>query len=149
MINRSAVKQQGYRGYVTSRPFMGERAPQHIQNLVIRDYAKRHGLEYRLSATEYAMEGSRMMLEQVLAELPSLQGMICYSIFQLPLKSNVRNGIYRKVLEIGAELHAAVEGLSIKDERDAARIEDIWRVRQALPLCPNTTEIATYSSSQE
>ena len=41
----------GYRGYITSRPFLGERAPQHIQNLVIRDYAAKHGLDYLLSVT--------------------------------------------------------------------------------------------------
>ena len=32
---------RGYRGYIGSRPYFGERAPQHVQNLVIRDYCQR------------------------------------------------------------------------------------------------------------
>ena len=33
------------RGYIFSRPFMGERVPQHVQNLVIRDYCEKNGLK--------------------------------------------------------------------------------------------------------
>ena len=29
------------RGYIFSRPFMGERAPQHVQNIIIRDFCKK------------------------------------------------------------------------------------------------------------
>ena len=29
------------RGYIFSRSFMGERAPQHVQNIVIRDFCKK------------------------------------------------------------------------------------------------------------
>ena len=45
----------GHRGYIFSRPFHGNRVPQHVQNMVIRDYCQRNGLNYLLSATEYAM----------------------------------------------------------------------------------------------
>ena len=61
--------QKGYRGYVFSRPVDSHRVPQHIQNLVIRDYAARRKLHYLLSATEYAMPGCYLILEQVLADL--------------------------------------------------------------------------------
>lgn len=67
------------RGYIFSRPFMGERVPQHIQNLVIRDYCDRYNLHYLLSATEYAMVGCHLMLEQVLNELADLDGIVAYS----------------------------------------------------------------------
>src|SRR5882757_7640146 len=62
--------QKGYRGYVFSRSVDNHRVPQHIQNLVIRDYAARRKLHYLLSATEYAMPGCYLILEQVLADLP-------------------------------------------------------------------------------
>ena len=42
----------------------------------------------------------------------------------------------RRVLDGGASLHGAVEGQSILNAADAARIEDIWLVRLALPQCP-------------
>ena len=131
----------GYRGYIASRSFLGERVPQHVQNLVIRDYADRNGLDYLLSATEYTMSGCFMMLEQVLDELPLLAGMICYSIFQLPPKAAVRRRVYTRIFETGGVLHAAVEGLAISDVGDAQKLEDIWRTRQTLDACPTTNDI--------
>lgn len=62
----------------------GQPHPQHIQNLVIRDHAKRHGLLFKLSATEYVIPGCYMMLEGLLEELPALEGIIAYSLFMLP-----------------------------------------------------------------
>ena len=53
----------GYRGYIASRPVRGLAQPQHVQNLVVRDYASRAKLPYLLSATEYAMPGCYMVLE--------------------------------------------------------------------------------------
>ena len=46
------------RGYMSSREFMGERVPQHVQNLVIRNYCNQNKYQYLLSAVEYAMDGS-------------------------------------------------------------------------------------------
>ena len=48
----------GYKGYVASQPFQGHRVPQHVQNLVIRDYCATRNLTYLLSGTEYAIPGS-------------------------------------------------------------------------------------------
>ena len=76
--------QKGYRGYVFSRSVDSHRVPQHIQNLVIRDYAARRKLHYLLSATEYAMPDCYLILEQVLAELAALDGVILYTMFMLP-----------------------------------------------------------------
>ena len=71
----------GVRGYIFSRPFLGERVPQHVQNLVIRDYCNKQGLQYLLSATEYAIANSHLILQQVLDELPRLKGIVFYSLF--------------------------------------------------------------------
>ena len=117
------------RGYVSSRPFFGERAPQHVQNLVIRDYCRRAGCVYLLSATEYAMPGCYMILQQVLDELSPGDGIAAYSLFMLPAETEHRLAVYRRVIDAGASFHAAVEGLSVFGENDVARIEDIWRVR--------------------
>ena len=50
---------------------MGERAPQHVQNIIIRDYCKRNNFTYLLSATEYAMKDSYLMLDDVVKKLKS------------------------------------------------------------------------------
>jgi sporadic carbohydrate cluster protein (TIGR04323 family) len=125
------------RGYIFSRPFMGERVPQHVQNLVIRDYCDRHNLQYLLSATEYAMAGSHLILEQVLNDLPLLDGIVAYSLFQLPENRQQRQNLYDRILSLQKTFHFAVEGLKMGNERECDRIETLWQVRQTLSNCPS------------
>ena len=125
----------GFRGYIASRPVRGTTTPQHVQNLVIRDYAARNKLTYLLSATELSVPGCFMVMEDVLAELPSIEGMICYSLFMLPGGDAARRRLYERVLDSGAELHAALESLKIASESDVRRIEDIWTIERLLPRC--------------
>lgn len=123
------------RGYIFSRPFMGERVPQHVQNLVIRDYCERHQLQFLLSATEYAMPNCHLIFEQILSELSDLHGLVAYSLFQLPENEEHRKHIYQQLLHEHKSLHFAVEGLSANTEHGFERIETLWRIRQTLPLC--------------
>ena len=69
------------RGYIFSRPFMGERVPQHIQNQIIRKFCETNSLEYSLSASEYAMKNSYLMLEEIINDKSSIDGIVFYSLF--------------------------------------------------------------------
>ncbi|NQV80117.1 MAG: sporadic carbohydrate cluster protein, TIGR04323 family [Alphaproteobacteria bacterium] len=122
--------QRGYRGYIGSRPVRGERTPQQVQNLVIRDYASRQGMAFKLSATEYAMPGCYMMLNAVIEELPTLDGVIVFSMFMLPSDEAKRRRLYADILGQGRELHAALENLSLRCADDIDRFEDILRVNE-------------------
>jgi len=124
------------RGYVTSRPFFGNRVPQHVQNIVIRDYCQRRGFTYLLSATEYAMPACYMMLEDALNELPQIDGIALYSIFLLPRRRSRRLAIYRRILDAGATLHGAVESIALAGEADLQVIEDIWMVQEIVSANP-------------
>ena len=128
-MNNPANK-KGYRGYIGSRPVRGETTPQHVQNMVIREYATKQKLTFLLSATEYAMPHCYMMLQGVVDELPSLEGIILFSLFMLPQRRERRLEIYRAVLGAGATLHAALEGTVLRTERDIALLEDIFMVDQ-------------------
>jgi len=123
------------RGYIYSRPFMGERVPQHVQNMVVRDYCQRNGLDFLLSAAEYAMPDSDLMLEQLLFELKDIDGIIAYSLFQLPEDSIKRHRIYNQIIDMKKNMYFAVEGLSMTTIQDCERIETLWCVRQILPNC--------------
>ena len=72
------------RGYIFSRPFFDERAPQHIQNIVIREFCEKNNLNYQLSVSEYAFENSFSILLQVVKELEKVHGIVAYSLFQMP-----------------------------------------------------------------
>jgi len=118
----------GYRGYIASRPVRGQDWPQHVQNLVVRDYAQRNGLHYLLSATEYAMDGCYMNLESVLGELDRIEGLICFSLFMLPQRRERRTALYQRLFEAGAGLHGALENMAVTSPADVARLEDIFLV---------------------
>ena len=125
----------GVRGYIFSRPFMGERVPQHVQNLVIRDYCKKKGIQYLLSATEYAMAGSHLILQQIMDELPHLEGIVFYSLFLLPEQKKERDRVCKVILGNKKTIFFAVEGLLMSNKIEHERIETIWQVQKILPQC--------------
>ena len=122
----------GYRGYVFSRPIGDHRVPQHIQNLVIRDYATQRNFRYLLSGVEYRMDDSFIMLNELLDELDSTEGIILYSMFMLPHDYKHRSDIFEKVIEAKASLHAAVEGISLARADDILRWQNIFSVAQII-----------------
>ena len=127
---------KGYRGYVTSRPFMGERAPQHIQNIVIRDYCKKNNLLFLLSATEYVMDGTSLMLAQLMKNFERIEGIIFYSLFQLPEEKEERKEFLLLAINMSKEIHFAVESLSLRNYEDYLRLENIWKVKKVINKCP-------------
>jgi len=123
------------RGYISSRPFLGERVPQHVQNLVIRDYCNKQSLQYLLSATEYAMANSHLVLQQVLEELSILDGIVFYSLFLLPEDKTERDRVINFILKKGKTIYFAVEGLRMNNKTEHERIENILQVKKVLPNC--------------
>ena len=134
----SHIAPTGYRGYIASRPILGHRTPQQVQNLVVRDFAAKHGLPFLLSATEYTMAGCFLVLEGVLNEIETLDGMIIYRLFMLPSDDCRRRHVYERILSAGATLYAAVEGDRITNTADIERVEDIWQVMKTMKHCPQT-----------
>ena len=114
---------------------MDERCPQHIQNIVLRDYCKKMKYKYLLSGAEYAMNNSYLMLRQLVDEIPNIDGIIAYSLFQMPEVQNDRSKIYYNILDKNGEIHFALENLKITSHKEINRIENIWLVRQAIPNC--------------
>ena len=48
---------------------MGERAPQHVQNIVIRDYCNKNSINFLLSESEYSAEGSFHILKNLVNKI--------------------------------------------------------------------------------
>ena len=129
---------KGHRGYIGSRPYRSDRAPQHVQNLVVRDYCQRNGFSYLLSATEYAMPGSYVVLEEVAREAPSLDGIVLYSIFMLPRRADRRLDVCRRILSAGATIHGAVENVAIRNEAELERLEEIFLLNEIVGSTPTS-----------
>ena len=77
---------------------MGERVPQSVQNLVLRNFCKNNNLTFELSSTEYAMDKSYHVLNQLLVNKKN-KCIIFYSLFQLPENDNLRNKILKKFIK--------------------------------------------------
>ncbi len=138
------MKIKTVRGYIFSRKFLDERVPQHVQNIVIRDYCKNNNLQYLLSSTEYILEDSHLMMQQLMNEIKKTDGIVAYSLFQLPKIKEKREKIYQKILKNRKELHFAVEKLKITTKQDTSLIEQIWLIKQTLPLTPDILKIKKY-----
>lgn len=120
------------RGYIFSRPFMGERAPQHVQNIVIKDFCKNNSLEYSLSVSEYKMENSFLILNDLLKKMRNIDGIVAYSLFQLPTDNNKRNHILKKIINKKKFICFAVEKITVSKIKDIKKINILWRIKKHL-----------------
>jgi len=136
VTERAKTNRHGLRGYIGSRAYYGSRAPQHVQNLVIRDFCAKQEKPFLLSATEYAMEDCYMMLERVFDELPSVEGIVLYSLFMLPADRARRQKLWDKLRRHQGVLYSAVEGYRIETDEDIRRVETIWRLHETMQHCP-------------
>jgi len=124
------------RGYIFSRGFMGERVPQHVQNIVIRDYCSKKSFQYLLSESEYSMEGSYHILKNLVNNTSSINGIVAYSLFQLPKNDDLRKKLVFKLLKKKKTFHFAVERISISNFKDWERVDYIWKIKKTLSFCP-------------
>ena len=97
------------RGYNFSRDFMGERVPQHVQNIVIRDFCQKRNLNFLLSASEYSMPNSFHILKDLTNNMSGLYGIVAYSLFQMPYNDDERKKIFKKVLEKNKKIFLRVK----------------------------------------
>lgn len=115
---------KGWRGYVFSREINGHMIPQRVQNLVMRTYAEKEGLEYLLSAVEYRIPRSFMMLDSLHGGLAGLEGLLFYSMHQLPETPAARRRLYAALRKAGCGLRFALEELKVESAADAGIVED-------------------------
>ncbi len=129
------------KGYIFSRPFFGERVPQHVQNIVLRDYCKNKKLQFIMSATEYSAKNSSYIFFELLENLKNYDGILLYSLFQLPKNKVLRSKIYSKVLNKKKYLFFAVEDYVLKETKDIEKIEQIFLTKLVLLQAPKTFKL--------
>jgi len=112
-----------------------------VQNLVIRTYCEHNKFEYLLSATELAMPGSFLMLEQLLDSIKSVDGIVCYSLQQLPNDTTKREELFDRIIKADRSIHFAVEGLRVTDVASARRIGEIVGVQSVMPFCLSAQDL--------
>ena len=115
---------------------MGERAPQRVQNIIIRDFCKKNSLHYLLRTTEYKMKNSFLMLKNLISDMKNIDGIVAYSLFQLPENYEYRTEVLKKIIKKKKFIFFAVEQMKILNFQDIVRINKIWGIKTVIPSCP-------------
>ena len=118
------------RGYNFSRSFMGERVPQHVQNIVRKDFCKKNKLNFLLSATEYSMPNSFYILKDLVNNLNGIYGVVAYSLFQMPDDEMERVKMFKKIIKKKKKIFFACENLTLSNLDDINRLENIWSIKK-------------------
>ena len=113
------------KGYIFSRNFFEERVPQNIQNLAIRNYCKKKSYNYLLSSVEYTMKNSFLILNDLVRNMKSYEGITAYSLFQLPSNNKLRNDILNRIIKKKKFISFAVEDLKVSNFVEKEEIEKI------------------------
>ena len=69
------------------------------------------------------------MLNQIIDNIEELDGIVAYSIFQLPTQNDARKRALDKVLAHKKEFHFAVENIIVHDLETAERVDRIWKIK--------------------
>jgi sporadic carbohydrate cluster protein (TIGR04323 family) len=132
---------KGYRGYCTHNAFGEYRMPIPAQNIIYRDYANKNELHFKLSVNELFFPECFLNLYSLLDELDQLKGVLMCSIFMLPKQVVERQKIYQRFLESECELHFVLESLVIRIAPDVETLEDLFRLREELSVCPTIEQL--------
>lgn len=73
--------------------------------------------------------------------MKEIDGLIFYSIFQLPKNNEIRNKVYKKIINSRKEIHFAVEEMKLKEHSDVDEIEHILQIKEYLPNCLKSLKI--------
>ena len=120
------------KGYIFSRPFMGERVPQGIQNLFLREYCKRNCYHFDLSSVEYCMENSFIHLNNLVSNMSEFDGILAYSLFQLPNDPDLRQKMLLKLINKKKSFHFAIENLIVNNKAALNKVNDMWAIKQSI-----------------
>ena len=131
-------KREGYRGYCNPNEFGGNRIPIPIQNLIMRDYANRRNLMFKLSVNELNFPNCYVQLMNMLKQIPNLEGVLICSLFILPKERDMRTAIYESFLSHNAELHLVMENAIIRSPQDVEKMESIITISETLLTCPTS-----------
>jgi len=103
-----------FQGYIFSRSINGSSIPQKVQGIIIRNYCIKNNLNYLFGSIEYSIEDSYIILNNLINSIDKYRGLVFYSFFQLPEEKNVREIMYKKILQYNKEVHFVMEDLVIK-----------------------------------
>ena len=128
-----------FKGYLSSRSLInGEFETQKIQNLVVREVCKYNSYDLQLSSVEYIMNDCYMILNTLIDNLKIYDGVVFFSLFQMPYDEKKRMFIYNKFIKRKKIIFFANEKIELKNKNDILLCENIIKVTKILKFTPKT-----------
>ena len=84
------------------------------------------------------MPETYIMLAQLRDQIEEIDGVVFYSIEQLPTEEGDRLDFFSRMISTGRSSYFAVEDLCISDSEDLERLEQLFRIKRVMPVCLST-----------
>jgi sporadic carbohydrate cluster protein (TIGR04323 family) len=127
---------QGLRGYVTARGFGPYVIPVPLQSLALRDYCARKKFVYVLPGNENCFPHSYLVLEGLITDLSSYEGIVMCSMFMLPERTQRRRSIFQRIFDQGCSAHLVVEDFVVRTPTDVDRLEEMLIIDRLASQAP-------------
>jgi sporadic carbohydrate cluster protein (TIGR04323 family) len=137
MPTRDESAREGFKGYCIHQPFGGMQIPIPGQNAVMRDYAARQRLIFKLSVNELNFPDCHVMLDSLTSHLDGLEGIIMTSLFILPRDDDARHRVLQRFVDEGRALHLVFENIVVREAADCDAVEQIIAVARTTVECPH------------
>ena len=128
---------KNFKGYISSRKLNNDKTvEQSIQNMTIRNCCEKRGYTFLLSATEFGMKNSFLVLNQVLSEIQKYDGIAFYSFLQLPKNKKKALEILKLIVNSNKKILFSLENLLIENFYDINKIYQIISIDNLLKYTP-------------
>ena len=106
------------RGYCTHQNFGSFRIPVPLQNIILRDFAKKNNFGFKLSTNEFYFKSCYMQLLRLvdISIDEKIHGIVMMSYMMLPQKRPDLIKIIKKLLSYEISLYFIIENLNIENE---------------------------------
>jgi len=116
-------------GYISSGKVGKNFYPQKIQNLCLKSYCAVNSYDFILSATEFKMKNSSLVLKGLNENKKNFDGILFFSINQLNKDKFL---ILKNLIKKKKEVHFYNENLKIKNERDLKNVLFLKKIDKIL-----------------
>ena len=121
-------------GYISSGKIGNNFFPQKIQNLCLKTYCNMNKYSFVLSATEFKMINSNLVLKGLKENSKKFDGVIFFSINQLDEKKFL---ILKNLINKNKEIHFYYENIKIKNKKDFKNVIFLKKINKILSKTSN------------
>ena len=118
------------KSYIFSGYLLGQRIPQRVQNIVVREYATAIGVSVSFPSVEYSFAGSTAILNSLIDTCNIGEMIIFYSITQMPENESNRQDFYEIVNAERLKIHFALESIEMSNKSSFLFVEDLLTIKR-------------------